>query len=1038
MEHLNQNSASNMIIDTEPNLLLRMESSENEEDIENGLETKIINREIKARKTSVYEELLLFIKDEDYDLIKFNMLFTSENCKYAWVVYHTPKEVRKHIKTIIQNISNHEIQLITKINISPKILEICHKNFHNDKDIINNLPLITEFYLQLFDDKNMQHNAFLLNFFCIGGNSFLKHNDGNKPFEGWAEKKVDKSCLRKCFKIFCGFWELCCMKKYNKRWIVLNVDHLFYMNDPMMKEGKIVYFFDKDMKIEREGKRCLLINNASMKLKLKFDSFFERERWKQELDKRKTNIELLTRYNRYEAYTPAKRYNLCEWFIDGKSYFNDLYQKLMEAQKSIYITDWWMSPEVFLKRPVDENIYIDMAKKEIISKDLGKNMSRLMDILDYKAKKGVKVYILIYYEVSIAVSLNSEHTKSTFEKLNKNIKFTRHPTGAGTLLWSHHEKLVIIDNLIGYVGGLDLCWGRYDFPSHPIYEPPNPQGIYEFPLIDYSNARICDFSEVQNYTKESVPRKNSVRMPWHDVHSRIIGPVVVDILRHFIERWNHANFDDRRERGLTFVNQGASFSQNKFNFWQKFSEYIRKKKVAIEQKKSTEIENSLKKLETKQTIILEEKEKGDNIIQDKQTTEIQINRSLKSGNLNEKKTEVSKKSGFYEKLVKQAAESGNKAMQINLEEEIANDDLYKKYFTPGAITSSVQVLRSSSKWSAGLQKIENSILKAYYDLIENAKHYIYIENQFFISKSWTSEEARNESPLSNLVKNEIALYLRKRIEKAYINKENFKVFVFLPLLPGFDGEPEKSLTIQTILKHTYASICRNNGLSIIEQLNKMMGDKWKNYIGFYSLRNHALVNNVPKTEILYIHSKLMIIDDTKVLIGSANINDRSMLGDRDSEFAVLIKENKALINKKNGKNFIMNGKMYRGAHFATLFRKGLMAEHLGLNENDPILDDPVDDKLFSLITSRANNNTQLYRSIFSCYPDDIFSSYEIMNQTKKLRERGSPDIFLQNYLKNKDNIIGHIVEFPLLFLNQEELGDIHFTKENLVPEYNFT
>ena len=34
-----------------------------------------------------------------------------------------------------------------------------------------------------------------------------------------------------------------------------------------------------------------------------------------------------------------------------------------------------------------------------------------MDILDFKAKQGVKVYIMIYYEVSIAVTLNSEHTK---------------------------------------------------------------------------------------------------------------------------------------------------------------------------------------------------------------------------------------------------------------------------------------------------------------------------------------------------------------------------------------------------------------------------------------------------------------------------------------------------------------------------------------------------------------------------------------------------------------------------------------------------
>lgn len=31
----------------------------------------------------------------------------------------------------------------------------------------------------------------------------------------------------------------------------------------------------------------------------------------------------------------------------------------------------------------------------------------------------------------------------------------------------------------------------------------------------------------------------------------------------------------------------------------------------------------------------------------------------------------------------------------------------------------------------------------------------------------------------------------------------------------------------------------------------------------------------------------MIIDDTKVIIGSANINDRSLNGNRDSEIAVI-------------------------------------------------------------------------------------------------------------------------------------------------------
>lgn len=34
---------------------------------------------------------------------------------------------------------------------------------------------------------------------------------------------------------------------------------------------------------------------------------------------------------------------------------------------------------------------------------------------------------------------------------------------------------------------------------------------------------------------------------------------------------------------------------------------------------------------------------------------------------------------------------------------------------------------------------------------------------------------------------------------------------------------------------------------------------------------------------VYVHSKIMIIDDRTTLIGSANINDRSLLGSRDSE-----------------------------------------------------------------------------------------------------------------------------------------------------------
>ncbi len=53
------------------------------------------------------------------------------------------------------------------------------------------------------------------------------------------------------------------------------------------------------------------------------------------------------------------------------------------------------------------------------------------------------------------------------------------------------------------------------------------------------------------------------------------------------------------------------------------------------------------------------------------------------------------------------------------------------------------------------------------------------------------------------------------------------------------------------------------------------------------MRTHAENNGVPYTEIVYVHSKLMIVDDEFVIIGSANINDRSMRGKRDSEIAVV-------------------------------------------------------------------------------------------------------------------------------------------------------
>ena len=196
---------------------------------------------------------------------------------------------------------------------------------------------------------------------------------------------------------------------------------------------------------------------------------------------------------------------------------------------------------------------------------------------------------------------------------------------------------------------------------------------------------------------------------------------------------------------------------------------------------------------------------------------------------------------------------------------------------------------------------------------------------------------------------------------------------------------------------------------------------------YNSLRGHGFVNGEPRTELIYIHSKLMIIDDRTVILGSANINDRSMLGTRDSEFAVLINESQRLNSK-------MDGKDYKAANFAYTFRLNLFAEHLGVDPKNNILFDPLSDEFLKLVQNTAHNNTIIYRNLWGCYPDDQYKSFKDLRNYKPL----SKEELLESYKNEKGKIIGHAVEFPLHFLEKENLGIAFFSVENLVPEKNFT
>lgn len=46
----------------------------------------------------------------------------------------------------------------------------------------------------------------------------------------------------------------------------------------------------------------------------------------------------------------------------------------------------------------------------------------------------------------------------------------RHPdhVSSSVYLWAHHEKLVVVDQSVAFVGGIDLAYGRWDDREHRL------------------------------------------------------------------------------------------------------------------------------------------------------------------------------------------------------------------------------------------------------------------------------------------------------------------------------------------------------------------------------------------------------------------------------------------------------------------------------------------------------------------------------------------------------------------------------------------
>ena len=214
------------------------------ENIEEDYSEDIINsRRFSSKKTSPSEELgIKQFKDISYILIRFDASFKSELHEYNWVIYHTPTEIRNNIKAILGKIQN------------PSTFDI--PQFNNDNDIIKDLDKVNDFYKKCFSTHKNKNKKILTDFFNIGKSSFLNRNKGNKPFEGLVEIRFDNYIYDESIRRFFPCC-LCTSSKYQKKWLILNDDHLSYesyskysmFSNNLNNDIMVEYHFDENMNI---------------------------------------------------------------------------------------------------------------------------------------------------------------------------------------------------------------------------------------------------------------------------------------------------------------------------------------------------------------------------------------------------------------------------------------------------------------------------------------------------------------------------------------------------------------------------------------------------------------------------------------------------------------------------------------------------------------------------------------------------------------------------------------------------------------------
>jgi len=702
-----------------------------------------------------------------------------------------------------------------------------------------------------------------------------------------------------------------------EQWLVLRKDGLALFSSIMNKDPTDMLFFDTSFSLFRDDEDRVLVCGASWLLELDFSG--GRGGRSQELVQSWCNAITLaaqlsprTREQRFGSFAPIRypapskqgdrhllRRSMVKFSINGRATYRKVAEAIMLAEHEIFILGFWVTPHLPLVRGGDKLPW-------------GAD-PRLSALLRGAADRGVRVFVLVFHETPMVVPNDSEYVEQ--ELRHPNIFVVRHRSRwDSNRLWTHHEKVVVVDQQLAIMGGLDLALGRYDDAQHRLSDASGEiwQGQ------DYSNPRTKDFIDIRT-NADTLDRSSQPRLPWQDIQCVLLGRPARDIARHCVERWNHA--------------------KSKRPQYSSFPTALIQRKVAVCNDRLFALPD-------------------------------------------------------------------------------ANEEAHWPPESGDWHECTAQVVRSVGRWSAGT-RTESSTHTAYCDLVQDAERFVYIENQFFVSGMEGDD----------VVGNRVAEALYRRIVRAHAHKETFHVMMVLPLLPALDGNisSNASSNVLYVMHWQYRTLRK-----LRERLRDAVAEP-EEYLSVYGLRTHDYLNgSTCVTEQVYVHSKAMIVDDRVAVVGSANINDRSLLGMRDSELNVVVRDNETTEG-------LLGGSWQAGA-FASRFRAALFAQHLGWSRDDQEgrFADPLSRETLSEVQRIARQNTQIYEDLFGVLPTDRVRSWADL-ATWRSRPGGLAvgDTTREpqpEELQALAGIQGHLVEFPMDFLIEEDLAPPTFSVGGLTPD----